>query len=101
MTAVFINVQKRHGSSVCTRNGAILEAIRTNCLDWEVQTDKPLVSIRVKQQLRDRLNLSISELNDNPHASYADHESRGVFGGFTVLERHGFWRVEWEGGGNG
>ncbi len=90
----FINIPKRSGSSICTRNGALLVAVRSNCLDWTAETDRPLESIRAKQQLRDRLNLSVAELNDNPHASFIDHESRGVFGGFVVLERRGFWRVE-------
>ena len=41
------------------------------------------------------INGMVSSLD--PHSSYADHEARGVFGGFSVLERRGFWRVEWDG----
>lgn len=93
---VWLDVKKREGSCNCSRNGALLVAMRSSCLDWKADTPRPLESIRAKQQLRERLDMSVAELNDNPHASYADHESRGVFGGFTVLDRRGYWRIVWD-----
>ena len=73
----------------------MLTAIRTNVLDWSLDTCNPMDRLRARIPLRERLQLSIADLNDNQHASFADHESRGVFGGFTVLERRGWWRVEY------
>jgi hypothetical protein len=90
------HVRKRERSTLTTSRGAILVAMRSSCLDWKSGDIRPLERIRALQQLRDRLSLSVDDMNDNPHASFADHESRGVFGGFHVTERRGYWVVSWQ-----
>lgn len=90
---IYLDIRKREGSCNCSRNGALLVAVRSSCLDWKADTTRPLENIRAKQQLRDRLDMAVSDLNDNPHASFADHEARGVFGWLTVDEHRGYWRV--------
>ena len=90
----FINIQKRVGTSVCKRNGALLDAVRSNVLDWEVATEKTLEHLGLKRQLKRLLGLAVTELNDNPHDSFAELEARGVFGFLAVYERKGCWRVE-------
>lgn len=93
---IWFDVKKREGSCNCSRNGALLVAVRSSVLDWKADTTRPLESIQAKQRLRERLDMSVADLNDNPHASFADHESRGVFGGLNVDERRGYWRVSTE-----
>lgn len=98
-----INIAKRRGSSVCTRNGALLDAVKASTVmglanAWKLETDGPcseMDCLAAARLLRQRLAMSIEALRDNPHATFAELQSSGVFGGIDAIERRGFWRVEW------
>jgi hypothetical protein len=100
----FINIPKRRGSSLCTRNGAILDAINASTVmglsnAWKLETDGPcseMDCLAAARLLRERLADSVAELRGSQHASFTDLQAAGVFGGIEVLERRGFWRVEWD-----
>ena len=100
----FINIPKRRGSSVCTRNGALLDAVKASTVmglsnAWKLETDGPcseMDCLAAARLLRERLAESISELRVNPHATMSDLHAAGVFGGIEVIERRGYWRVEWD-----
>lgn len=98
----FINIPKRSGSCNISRNAALLDAVKSPTMpgcgrSWAIEYVGPASTIdalRHAKALRERLSMTIAELQENPHATFASLESAGLFGGFTVVERRGFWRVE-------
>ncbi len=97
------NVPKRSGSCVTTRNGAMLTAMRASTVrglvkpQWQLEGGTSEYDAMLSaRELRERLSMACDELNGRPHSSFADLEALGVFGGFSVLDRRGFWRVEVE-----
>jgi hypothetical protein len=96
----FINIPKRQGSSVCTRNGAILEAISAPVVKsivpcWKLEGDGSEVDCMLAaRDLRGRLQETRDELRTKPHHSFAELERSGLFSWLEVSERRGFWRVE-------
>lgn len=96
----FINIPKRRGSSVCTRNGAIIEAVSAptvRCLGnhWSLAGDGSTIdALQSAKQLKGRLAAIQGELRDRPHASFADLSASGLFSGLAVVETRRHWRVE-------
>lgn len=87
------DVKKRDGSCNCTRNGAVLQAVRTSACDWKTETHG-LKRLRELHELNERLREVQGELNERQHSTFVELESSGLFGGFHVLDRRGYWRVE-------
>lgn len=97
----FINIPKRKGSSICTRNGAILEAIHAPTVkslrnSWSLEGDGSDIDAMLSaKQLRGRLAAITEARRQMPiTATFADLEQSGIFSGLIVLERRGYWRVE-------
>lgn len=96
----FINIPKRRGSSVCTRNGALLEAISAPVVKsivpcWKLEGEGSEVDyILASRDLRNRLKDTSDELRTKPHHTFAELERSGLFSWLEVCERRGFWRVE-------